>query len=171
MSTHGKEAEFVRLLTRHSSQIFGFILMLSVKRTDADDIMQETSVVLWEKFDSYIPGTSFQAWACRIAYYETLRQRRSDGRVQFLSDNVFTLLASDALSIMEQTDVNKEALADCLDKLAEKDRRLIEQKYFVQLSTSEIAKRSERSVDSIYRALTRIHSLLSRCMHRELESA
>jgi len=171
MPPTGKESEFVRLLTRHSSQIYGFILMLSVKRSDAEDILQDTSVVLWEKFDSYEPGTSFQAWACQIAYYETLSRRRKQNRIQYLSDASLTLLAKDALSIMEQTDLDKDALADCLEKLAEKDRRLIEQKYFVQLSTSEIAERSARSVHAIYRALSRVHGLLLRCMRKAFESA
>jgi RNA polymerase sigma-70 factor, ECF subfamily len=171
MPAHGKEPEFVRLLTRHSSQIYGFILMLSVNRADAEDILQDTSVVLWEKFDTYKPGTSFQAWACQIAYYETLSRRRSQRRMQYLSDTTLALLANDALSIMEQTDLDKDALADCLEKLGEKDRRLIEQKYFVQLSTHEIAERSARSVHAIYRALSRVHGLLLRCMRRALESA
>jgi RNA polymerase sigma-70 factor (ECF subfamily) len=171
MPVQGKDPEFVRLLTRHSSQIYGFILMLSVNRADAEDVLQDTSVVLWEKFDSYTPGTSFQAWACQIAYYEVLARRRKGSRIQYLSDTTLSLLAKDALSIMEQSDLNKDALADCLDKLAEKDRGLIEQKYFVQLSTAEIATRSSRSVHAIYRALSRIHGLLLRCMRKTLESA
>jgi RNA polymerase sigma-70 factor (ECF subfamily) len=171
MPAHGKEPEFVRLLTRHSSQIYGFILMLCANRSDAEDVLQDTSVVLWEKFDTYTPGTSFQAWACRIAYYEAMSRRRSGRRIQYLSDSVLALLATDALSIMEQNDLNKDALADCLEKLAETDRRLIEQKYFIQLSTSEIAERSSRSIHAIYRALTRVHGLLLRCMRKALESA
>jgi DNA-directed RNA polymerase specialized sigma24 family protein len=72
---------------------------------------------------------------------------------------------------MEKNDLDKEALADCLERLAETDRQLIEQKYFVQLNTMEIAERSSRSVHAIYRALTRVHGLLLRCMRKALESA
>jgi RNA polymerase sigma-70 factor (ECF subfamily) len=145
--------------------------MLCANRSDAEDVLQDTSVILWEKFDTYTPGTSFQAWACRIAYYEAMSRRRSGRRIQYLSDSALTLLATDALSIMEKNDLDKEALADCLERLAETDRQLIEQKYFVQLNTMEIAERSSRSVHAIYRALTRVHGLLLRCMRKALESA
>jgi RNA polymerase sigma-70 factor, ECF subfamily len=171
MPTSGNETEFVSLLTRHSSRIYGFILLLSVGHADAEDIFQETSLILWEKFSSYVPGTNFQAWACRIAYYETLRRRRDQPRTQYLSDEAVQLLANDALVIMEQPEVDKEALIECLDKLADKDRRLIEQKYFVRLSASEIAKQNSRPVHAIYRELSRIHTKLLKCVSKALELA
>lgn len=171
MSKHGKEPEFVRLLSGYSSQIYGFILMLCGNRSDAQDVLQDTSVVMWEKFDTYAPGTSFQSWACRIAYYEVMNKRRSKSRLQFLPNSTLTLIATDALAIMEQEDFNQGALADCLERLAEGDRRLIEQKYFIQMSTQEIADRSSKSVHAIYRALTRVHGILLRCMQRTVESA
>lgn len=167
----GNDPEFVTLLTRHSSRIYGFILLLSVGHADAEDIFQETSLVLWEKFGSYVPGTNFQAWACRIAYYETLRRRRDQPRTQYFSDDAVGMLANDALVIMEQPELDKEALSECLDKLVDKDRRLIEQKYFIRLSASEIAKNSSRPVHAIYRELSRIHTKLLRCVRKALETA
>jgi RNA polymerase sigma-70 factor, ECF subfamily len=171
MHMAGDESEFVSLLTRHSSRIYGFILLLSVGHADAEDIFQDTSVVLWEKFSSYTPGTNFQAWACRIAYYETLRRRREQPKTQYFSDEALRLLSNDALIIMEQPELDKEALSECLDKLADKDRRLIEQKYFIRLSTAEIAKNNSRPVHTIYRELGRIHTALLRCVRKALESA
>ncbi len=164
------QAEFVRLLTRNSSQIYGFILMLSVNRSDAEDVFQETSVVLWEKFDSYQPGTDFRAWACRIAFFKVQSHRRARGRMRVLSDAAFEALAADALAFAEDRDLRGEALAECLDKLAERDRRLLEQKYFGQLTTVQLAQQRSQSTHSIYRALTRIHSQLLQCMQRSLAS-
>lgn len=165
-----KQAEFVRLLTRNSSQIYGFILMLSVNRSDAEDVFQETSVVLWEKFDSYQPGTDFRAWACRIAFFKVQSHRRASGRLRILSDDAFEAVAADALAFAEDRDLRGEALAECLEKLAERDRRLLEQKYFVQLSTAQIAEQMSQSTHSIYRSLTRIHGQLLNCMKRSLAS-
>ena len=165
------QPEFVRLLSRHSSHIYGFILMLSVSHSDADDVFQDTSVVLWEKFDSYELGTSFRAWACKIAYYEVLELRRKNNLMKYLSNNTLTLLAKDALTLMQQEDDRKDSLADCLGKLTAKDRQLIEQKYFVRLSTEEIADKSSKSTYSVYRALTRVHSNLSNCVKRHLRTS
>ena len=166
-----KQAEFVRLLTRHSSQIYGFILMLSVNRIDAEDVFQDTSVVLWEKFDSYEPGTNFRAWACRIAFFQVQNHRRATGRLRSLSDEAFSAVAADALAMVEDRDIRGDALTECLEKLPERDRRLLEQKYFGQLTTAQIAEQWSQSTHSIYRSLSRIHGKLLHCMRRALASS
>jgi RNA polymerase sigma-70 factor (ECF subfamily) len=165
-----RQADFVRLLTQHSSRIFGFVLGLCVNRTDAEDVFQNTSVVLWEKFDSFEPGSNFLAWACRIAYFEVLYDRRKSARVKTLSDAAWQALAADALTAADQKDDHRETLAACLDKLAAADRELLEQKYFSQRSVAEIADRCSRSVHSVYRALSRIHDALLECMRRAMSA-
>ena len=42
---------------------------------DADDIMQETSMALWQKFADYDADRSFLPWALRFAYFQTKRQQ------------------------------------------------------------------------------------------------
>lgn len=163
-----KQTEFVRLLTRYSSQIYGFILMLSVNRTDAEDVFQETSVVLWQKFDSYESGTDFRAWACRIAFFKVQSHRRTSGRFRTLSDGAFEAIAADALAMVEVNDLQGEALAECLDKLSDRDRHLLEQKYFEKMTTAQLAEQMSQSTHAIYRSLTRIHSQLLNCMRRSL---
>jgi RNA polymerase sigma-70 factor (ECF subfamily) len=165
-----RQAEFVRLLTQHSSRIFGFVMALCVNRSDADDLFQNTSVLLWEKFDDFQPGTNFLAWACRIAYFEALYDRRKGRRVKTLSDAAWEALAADALQVIDQPNERHEALADCLSKLSSRDRELLEHKYFSQRSVAEIAERYSKSVHSIYRSLSRIHSSLLHCMRRALTS-
>jgi RNA polymerase sigma-70 factor, ECF subfamily len=34
---------------------------------DAEDIVQQTAIALWEKFDAYDPAQPFTPWACRFA--------------------------------------------------------------------------------------------------------
>jgi RNA polymerase sigma-70 factor len=163
-----RQAEFVRLLTQHSSRIFGFVLALCVNRSDAEDVFQNTSVVLWEKFDTYEPGSNFFAWACRIAYFEALYDRRKTSRVRTLSDEAWQALAADALAITDEKEDNQEALAECLEKLSAADRDLLHQKYFLQRSVTEMAESCSRSIHSIYRALSRIHDSLLECVRRKL---
>lgn len=163
-----RQAEFVRLLTQNSSRIFGFVLALCVNRADAEDVFQNTSVVLWEKFDTYKPGSNFLAWACRIAYFEALYDRRKTSRVRTLSDEAWQALASDALAISEDKQDTQEALAECLEKLSASDRDLLHQKYFLQRSVAEMAESCSKSIHSIYRALSRIHDNLMECVRRAM---
>lgn len=162
------QAEFVRLFSQNASQLFGFVLVLTANRSDAEDIVQNTSVVLWEKFDTYQPGTSFISWARRIAYLETLAARRKLSRMKTLSDDAWDVLAKDALAVSDDVTDRQAALGECLDKLVESDRKLLEQKYFSQLSVAEIATAQSRGDSSIYRALSRIHQQLLQCVQRAL---
>ena len=168
-----RQAEFVRLLTQYSSRIFGFVLSLCVNRSDADDVFQNTSVVLWEKFETYERGTNFLAWACRIAYFEALYDRRKSHRAKTLSDAAWHALANDALAVVEEGGERQERLRgldDCLARLNPADRRLLQDKYFSQQSVAAIAAAGSKSVHSVYRALSRIHSILQQCLQRS-ESA
>ena len=40
-------------LARHQSQLFGYIYSLVRDLDDADDLFQQTSLVLWDKFDQF----------------------------------------------------------------------------------------------------------------------
>jgi RNA polymerase sigma-70 factor, ECF subfamily len=145
--------------------------MLSVNRSDAEDVFQDTSVVLWEKFDSFELGTNFRAWACRIAFFQVQNRRRANRKLRSISDDAFEALAADALALVDQQDSRGEALSECLEKLPERDRRLLEQKYFGQMSTVQLAEQRSQSTHSIYRALSRIHNKLLQCMERALASS
>lgn len=160
---------FVRHLSAHSRQIFGFILTLASNRTDAEDIFQNTSVALWKKFETYQEGTNFRAWACQVAYLEVVEQRRRKSRLhRLLTDEAFQLLAADAMQPTEETDRREDALAGCLEKLPPADRKLIESRYFNSQSTKQIAISSCKSTHAVYRSLARIHDALMRCVQRTL---
>lgn len=162
------QAEFVRLLTQHSSRLFGFVLSLCVNRSDAEDVFQNTSVVLWEKFESYERGTNFLAWACRIAYFESLYHRRKASRMRTISDAAWEALQADALRAIDHAEDQKDALASCLERLSATDRELLEQRYFAHLSVADMASRCSKSIHAIYRALSRVHDSLLQCVRREM---
>ncbi len=69
-SSSAREGEFAEDLRRHQTQIFGFIYSLVRNFDDADDLFQQTSLVLWKKYDRYDPSKSFVAWACGVARFE-----------------------------------------------------------------------------------------------------
>ena len=49
--------EFVRCLSKYQQRVYSFILTLVPHWADADEILQETSTVLWRKFADFEPGT------------------------------------------------------------------------------------------------------------------
>src|SRR5436305_15293458 len=78
----------VALLTRHQRQIFSYIYVLVPNRSDAEDLLQETSLVICEKFHEFREGTDFVAWACQIAYWRVRYSRQTYARAKVLFDQV-----------------------------------------------------------------------------------
>jgi RNA polymerase sigma-70 factor (ECF subfamily) len=51
-------------------------MTLVFSHQDAEEVFQNTSVVLWNKFGEFQPGSNFFAWASQVAYYEVLNYMR-----------------------------------------------------------------------------------------------
>ena len=160
--------EFARLFSRHARPIYAFIMTLVFSHHDAEEVFQNTSVVLWDKFSEFRRGSNFFAWASRIAYFEVLNLFKQQRRSPLLSDQAMDSLASEAMALSDQSTDRVEALSECLARLAVADREIIQDRYFYQRPPKQIAEMRSRSLDSIYRALSRIHNLLLSCVERTL---
>jgi RNA polymerase sigma-70 factor len=160
--------EFARLFSKEARRIYAFAMTLVFSHDDAEEVFQNTSVVLWNKFGEFRPESNFFAWASRIAYFEALDLRKRKKRAAVISEETLEALASEAASLSEESTDRMEALEDCLGHLSAGDRELIRERYFLQQRPKEIASKRARSLDSIYRALNRIHSRLLACVERKL---
>ena len=153
------------LMTRHQRQIFAYIYTLVPDRHDADDLLQETSVVICEKFDDFTPGTDFVAWACQIAWWRIRYARQKFARAKVIFDDVvLEAVARTAGTMREELDERHEALAACLQKLPVRDRDLVLTRYEPGSGVAEAARRTGRSMDAAYKALNRLRKLLHDCV-------
>ena len=55
--------QFMELFVTAQSQVYGYIATLLPNRADADDLFQQTSLVLWRKREQYDPSRAFLSWA------------------------------------------------------------------------------------------------------------
>lgn len=159
------------LMTHHQRRIFSYIYTLVPSRPDADDILQETSLVICEKFDEFEPGTDFVAWACQIAYWRVRYARQKFARAKvFFNQDVLDAVAKTASGMSAELDARHEALSHCLQKLNARDREFLMTRYEPGCGVREAARRSGRSMSAAYKALTRIRKLLFDCVTHHLES-
>ena len=77
-------------------------------------------------------------------------------------------LAQTAATMHAELDERHVALADCLRKLHQRDRALVLTCYEPGCGVPEAARRSGRSLEAAYKALTRIRKLLFDCVTHEL---
>jgi RNA polymerase sigma-70 factor, ECF subfamily len=158
---------FSAVFEQHSRAIYGHIRTLVPNVADADEVFQETSVTLWQKFDQYRPDTDFRAWACRIAYYKVLKLRDRQSRAPRLFSPQFLDLVSEELIVMSDVlDARTEALMQCRDKLNRRDRDLLDRFHREGATAKDLARRLGRNVHYVYRAIRRIHDALFDCVKR-----
>jgi RNA polymerase sigma-70 factor (ECF subfamily) len=160
---------FLRAFTAHEPAIRAFVRRLVPSRADADDVMQEASVVLWEKFDSFREGGDFLAWAFGVARFEVLGWLRDKGRDRLVLDEaVITKVAEEAAADEPLLQRQREALEDCMAKVAPEKRRLLMQAYQPESRIQDLARGSGRSVTGFYQWLHRMRRILLDCIRRAL---
>jgi RNA polymerase sigma-70 factor (ECF subfamily) len=167
-----KRHRFAERLREHQARLLGYIHSLVRDQNDADDLFQQTAVILWNKFDAYDPARSFLAWACGVARLEVSNFIRSRSRKKlYLSDDLNLLLieAYDEMPEPEPED-RREALAKCLGKLRERDRELLLQAYDDERAdtVTAMADRMGRSSQSVHNSLRRIRLSLYECIRTTL---
>jgi RNA polymerase sigma-70 factor (ECF subfamily) len=162
---------FLGQFLKAERRIFAYILTLLPHRADAEDVLQEVSVIMWEKFDEHDPPGDFVAWGCRIAYFRIQHHRREQrrGRVVF-SEEMLRQLAetiSDEAAAL-QLDERYEALTHCLGRLGRPDRELLTERLKEGATAQSAAASVGKSVDSVYKALAKIRKTLLDCVARTL---
>lgn len=163
--------QFFQLFMASQNRIYAYILVFVPHGPDADDIMQETATVMWEKFETFTPGTDFARWAKRIAYHKILDYRKKRGRHRVVfSDELVDLLAEEAEAVLDKANPRLEALKFCLRRLSTKDRGLVRLHYEEGVTIKNMAERADRSVQGLYKVMVRIHSRLRDCVNLRLTS-
>jgi RNA polymerase sigma-70 factor (ECF subfamily) len=165
----GPERErFAVYLSQHRTRLFGYIHALVRNLADAEDVFQQTALALWRRFDVYDPNRCFLRWACGIARLEAATWLRARARERLRFSDALTLTLLDAfvdLTDEEPTD-RQAALAGCLDKLPEPDRRLVTECYLQEPDVARVAGRLGRPARSVYNSLRRIRRTLYECIER-----
>lgn len=164
--------EFSELVRLCSSQMLAYIDSLLLNRSDAEDLFQETCIVLWQKFDEFSRGTNFLAWALRIADYKVMNfQQKQARRVAFTDSLRDALMAEVASREAEATSASLQALSGCMERLTRDDRRMVTLCYAEGESVRQLADAMGRSPQSVHHSLRRIRNWLLECIHRELKRA
>jgi RNA polymerase sigma-70 factor (ECF subfamily) len=158
--------EFTELLAQSERQLFAYVLALVWNAQDAEDLYQQTAMLMWEKFDEFERGTDFARWAFTFARHVVFNYQRSlQRRKTFLTAELAATLA-DRQTPAEEPQAYSDALHDCMGQLADVDRRLIQLCYDGRQTIKEIAAALGRPAQSTYNSLCRIRRRLFDCVRR-----
>lgn len=164
--------EFVRLLGQNQRRLFLYVMNLVPNQVEAEEIIQNANLVMWREFGQFELGTNFTAWACKVAFHQVLawRKKRQRDRLEF-SDAFLEAVAEETAQALDQLDQRAQLLAGCIDQLPEAQRQLIQLRYREGQDVNAIARRVEKSVDAVYRTLSRIRQALYHCVNQKLANS
>ncbi|MEM8954626.1 MAG: sigma-70 family RNA polymerase sigma factor [Verrucomicrobiota bacterium] len=156
---------FVQRFAHHEPDLRRFIRSLLPTATDADEVLQQTAIVSWRKFDQYDPDTNFIKWACVIARFEALAYRRKMARDRLVfNEDILNLMADEGAEELPARQAEHDALESCLNEMPEKQRRLLTLAYTPGVKINELAKEAGASAASFYMRLSRLRRGLAKCI-------
>jgi RNA polymerase sigma-70 factor (ECF subfamily) len=158
--------------------MLAFLYAVTGDEAAAEDLVQETFVVAYQKRSEFRKDQPFGAWLRGIARNLARRHLEKAGRRAVLvsSEKVW-----DAINVrageLEQAHVDPgheasrvSVLRECVRRLAAKARSLIQGRYGKGLNLSELGRRTGLAPASVPIALFRARSALSECVKRTLAS-
>jgi RNA polymerase sigma-70 factor (ECF subfamily) len=162
----------MRLALEHRAQLWGFLVGLTKNPAKAEDLFQNTYLILCEKWEQYRPGTNFLAWARQIARFEFLASV-DPGRRPYVTAEMVVL--ESALRRVESEGCapssRREALRRCLDQMPQaKGRRVLELRYGEGLAGEKVAEQLGLSLNALYTLLSRVRRILQECIERRVRA-
>src|SRR5687768_8867805 len=169
---HAAQQQFLSLFLRSEREIFRYVAVLVPNVADAEDIVQQTAVALWEKFDAYDPNQPFTPWACRFALNKAKQWIERRERWQaLLANGLAEELALRRDALRPELEVRLKHLEGCLNKLPEEQRAIVKGYYYRRDGIEKLAQCSGRTVEATYKALQRIRHALQVCIENVAKGA
>ena len=152
----GERAAFIVFYDRYSPLLFSVAARVLGERKEAEDVLQEVMLVIWNKSGDYDPqlGT-LSSWAVAVTRNKALDRLRARTRRQRLIEEAAILAGdSDATSYPSANEIvhgreRAELLRDALKELPADQRMAIELAFFTGLSQSDIAERLQQPLGTV----------------------
>ena len=161
---------FVQLLTAEQFRLLHYITMLLGDLDEAQNVLQETNLVLWRKSGDYQSDTNFSAWARKVAYWKVqsyLRDRQRERHV--FSEELMATLANRHTTSQQETET-RVALRDCMSKVSNNNLSLLRDRYANDLPIATLAGKLGKTESAIKVQLMRLRRALQNCIERNLKS-
>ncbi len=158
---------FERLYRSTSSTLFAICLRVLPNRTEAEDVLQEVYVLVWNKAPQFDAGrASALAWLASIARHRAIDRLRSgaaEGRASVeLPEDLRDPTPSPA-DRAEATNVGAR-LEQCMERLDERRRSLVRTAFFEAATYEELARRIGAPLGSVKSWIRRSLLQLRACL-------
>lgn len=165
------KSHFTSLLSKDRARLFSFIRSLILNISDAEDVYQRVCLILWNKFDEFDQERDFFPWACGVASYTVRNHYRSLRHDRhYFDQELLETMSQQREQHLANYNIRIEFLHECLRVLNSSDQQLLQDAVFENQAVTEIAKTTERSIQTLYNRLSILRRELAECISRKLQS-
>jgi len=173
---NGDQRAYAELMERYHDSIYYMLLKMIKNTTEAEDLTIETFGKAFKRLEQYTPKFAFSTWLFKIASnncIDFIRKKRikamsldagisnSDG--DYLEFNIKDSSLDPGETIERKERIKK--MREVVESLKPKYRRLVELRYFKELSYEEISQEMEIPLGTVKAQLFRAREVLLQIMN------
>ena len=154
---------FYHLYERYSKRIYGFVLQYLKVEKDAEEIVQNVFIKIWEKRKTINTYSSFESFLFTVAYNATISLLRKR-----ITENKYLTHLKSIQKINEATELTNELyfnelnqqIESLLNKLSPRQKEIFELSRKEGLSHEQIAKKLNITVNTVKKHISNTISFL-----------
>ena len=164
----GDRERFRAVIERCEGEVRLVVAAILPDRDQVDDVAQEAFLLAYRKLAEYRPGSDVAAWIKAIARNLALNQRRAWLRERAAHgeyrDHLERELDQRVVADSQRQDPAQSAIDDCLGRLGEAARAVIDAHYWRDETAADIAANQARSPEWVRVVLFRARAALADCL-------
>jgi len=166
------EHQFLRLFAEHKPHLRAFAHALTLQAGEADDLLQDACVQMWQKLGQLKGEGDFRAWACSFLRFNAMNRRRRNHRNPVsLSMDFIDQLADENEAEADLADAERRALEGCMEGLPPIQKDLVRQYYAnADVTIADLSKELQRPAAGLYKTLQRVRETLRACIGVRLKN-
>jgi len=173
LASRGDRPAFASIVHHYQRRLRSWLACHCPPGADADEIAQRTFLAVFTRLSEFDTGTHFDAWLFTIARYQLMTEvtrlrRQADYQARFAHD-LHSRELERRLARPDQLTADRLGhLPDCLQRVPERDRQVLDWRYRDQLPIDEMATRLGRSTASVKKLLWVLRGKIRDCIDAKL---
>jgi RNA polymerase sigma-70 factor len=163
------------ILAREQAPMLRVYLRCLVRRSDVDDLLQESLVAAWKSLDRYDRAQPLGPWLRGIARNIALAHFRKTSQTATLFDPAWLAALEDRCATVQAQpgdtlDEKLVGLRDCIEQLPEPYRQSIQLRYQQSIVGEALAAQLAITMENLKKRLQRARVWLGECLQKKLAS-
>ncbi len=161
---------FDAIFATHESAFRAYARSMLPTWDAVDEVIQSASLIMWRKLDQVDLPDGFLPWGKVIIRFEAKKYCRTKARDAHVFDpDLLDLLARHQDESVEPDLQQEQAvLEECLSRVADSQRKLVLAPYRRHGYLTELAEKTGRTRNSLYKQIRRIRAKLEQCVQEKL---